>query len=224
MNTLTRIFPVLILCTLGPPAGATEYRPLTTECETALARSALPAHLRERANVYVMGKQGYKRKGSAAADFSCLVARNHPDSLIPQCFDGPGQRAILPKFIDEAKLLAQGWSFDEIRAEISSRLDKGYYTAADTHGLVYMMSPYNYIYGTNAGRLLHIHPHVMFHAPHLDADAVGNSFAQAMENTGLPFVIDEGVHGYMVSMVAKPAAANEVEESCVGQLPEPPAG
>lgn len=208
---------------LAAPASAADYLAFSADCERALARSALPAHLRERSNVLLMGERGYERNGPADADFSCIVARNHRDSIIPQCFDGPGQRAILPKFVDEARWLAAGESFDEIRSRVDARLAAGHYPAADGPGLVYMMSPYNYIYAANAGRVLHIHPHVMFHAPDLPADAVGNSFGQGMKNPGLPFVIDEGVHGYMVSLVQKAADAAEVERACVGQLPAPPA-
>lgn len=224
MHVFRSIALAATLVSLTPLAAATDYLEFSMDCERALARSALPAHLRERANVLLMTREGYEREGEAQADFSCIVARNHAESIIPQCFDGPGQRAILPKFEEEARMLAEGKSFEAIKAHVDEGLANGRYKAADAPGLVYMMSPYNYIYGANAGRVLHIHPHVMFHAPHVAAEAVGNSFAQSMQNPGLPFVIDEGVHGYMIAMTGKAADASEVEAACKGQLPAPPAG
>ncbi len=190
-------------------------------CETALALSALPAHLRDRANTWVLGKDGFERRGGDAP-FSCLVTRNHAHSIVPQCFDEPGQRAILPKHLDEGRLIRRGESFDRIRAIVDERLASGGYRAADKPGLVYMMSAYNYIFGVGAGKLLHVHPHVMFHAPNLSADAVGNDLGQGMRNRGLPFVIDEGVHGYIISMVENPADTADVETACKDQLPAPP--
>lgn len=222
--TPNALLPALLMFAVHSPlAGAADYLRFSDECERALARSALPVHLRERANVHVLGAKGPELRDADEADFSCIVARNHPGSIIPQCFDRPGQRAILPKFLDEAGMLAAGKTFAQIKETIDARLDSGSYLAADGPGLVYMMSPYNYIYAANAGRLLHVHPHVMFHAPHLEVEAVGNNFAQSMDNIGLPFVIDAGVHGYMVSMVERAADASEVDAACEGQLPQPPA-
>lgn len=213
----------LALVVAGAAAAEAPYRNLTPACESALALSALPAHLRDRASTWVLGRGGFERHGAADADFSCLVARNHPDSLVPQCFDKPGQQAILPRYLDEGRMLAQGQSFDQIHAEIERRLKAREYQPVSAHGVVYMVSAYNYIYARNAGKLVHVHPHVMFHAPDVAPDAVGNSLRDGMVNKGLPFVIDEGVHGYMISMVERPSDGADVAAACAGQLPPAPA-
>lgn len=204
------------------PAAAGPERTLTRQCEIALALSALPASLREDASAYVLGEHGFEMARQAEGRYTCLVARNHADSLIPQCFDPPGTEAILPKFLDEAKLLRAGKSFKDIMATIDERLAAGHYRPVDRPGLVYMMSPFNYIFARQAGRVVHVHPHVMFHAPGIPADAVGNSLPEGMANHGLPFVIDEGVHGYMITMVDEAADGADVETHCAGQLPPAP--
>lgn len=218
--------PLIVLITLvsvvAGPSMANGWRPLTEDCEIALAKSALPAHLRDRANSWVMTDKGFVRKGEEA-DFSCLVARNHADSLIPQCFDRPGQRAILPKYLDEGRMMASGLDFARIKSRIDERLKAREYRPVDGYGLVYMISPYNYIYAQGAGQVVHVHPHVMFHAPDIKPETVGNTLRQGMMNKGLPFIIDEGVHGYMISMVDRPSDATTVDAACKDQLPPAPA-
>lgn len=228
MSCSKRPMPALvIICiclasTITGPALANGWQPLTEACEIALAKSALPAHLRERANSWVLTDEGFVRKGDDA-DFSCLVARNHADSLIPQCFDRPGQRAILPKYLEEGRMMAAGQDFAQIKARIDARLKAREYDPVDGYGLVYMISAYNYIYAQGAGQVVHVHPHVMFHAPDIKPEAVGNTLRQGMMNKGLPFIIDEGVHGYMISMVDQPSDSSTVEAACKGQLPPAPA-
>lgn len=212
----------LALSLAAPVTAADSERPLTRQCEVALARSALPSVLRESASVYVLGAKGFAQLEKRTGDYTCIVARNHQDSLIPQCFDPPGTRAILPKLLDEGALLRAGKSFLAIMETIDKRLADGHYQPVDQPGLVYMMSPYNFIYARNAQRVVHVHPHVMFHAPHIKAKALGSSVMDGMRNHGLPFVIDEGVHGYMITMVDEAADSAEVDRLCAGQLPPTP--
>ncbi|NND59250.1 MAG: hypothetical protein HKN49_03200 [Gammaproteobacteria bacterium] len=209
---------ILATTLISPLPVLAEQPAITAECETALALSALPAHLRDQANYYLLTDKGYELQGEADARWSCIVARNHIDSIIPQCFDAPGQQAILPKFLDEGALIAAGQSFEDIRAATAKRLADGDYDAPDRPGVVYMMSAFNYIYAAQAGRVIHVHPHVMFHAPDLAAADVGNTHQQGMQNPGLPFLIDPGPHGYMISITHEAADRADVDVACKAQL------
>lgn len=200
-------------------AGAEEVRQLTAKCEVALALSAAPKHLQDEAGVYVLREDGFKLVRKPKNEFSCLVERNHADSLIPQCFDSGSYDANLAVVLDEAKLLMDGMSFDELAERRRVALARGDYPSAG-HGIVYMISDFNYIYSSEADQMTLVPPHVMFHAPNLTDRDVGGDRAAAMRNFGLPWINAQGPHGFMIVFVNEAAPSDDVEASCGGQLPE----
>jgi hypothetical protein len=206
-----------------PAAVLSDDRLLLTEkCEIAVARSAAPLRLRSNASVYVLDGKQYRKVISGDGPLTCVVERNHPDSLIPQCMDQAGVDSVLPAILSRSEMAIAGASFDAIDAKNAELLQAGHFQPADRPGVSYMMSNYNYIYVASAGQVLKVNPHVMFYAPNVTNADVGGSFQGMTENIGTPFVFNEGLHGYMVVYTQYAANPNEVAEECRGQLREPP--
>lgn len=211
----------LMVLILGVPAASTAagILEISEECEVAVALSAGPVYLREGAGVYVLGADGYELKRPSANGFTCMVERNHPQSLVPQCFDPQALKAHVALLLDEGKLIRQGWSFEEIAERRKSALADGTYPPADGPGLAYMISDYNYVLG-GSGDVVKVAPHMMFHAPGLSHEDIGSDPAQALQNRGLPIIASEGPHGFMISFVDSPSDSSDVESACAGQLPD----
>ena len=211
--------PYLLL--LAAPAVATggELRELGAECETALALSAVPVHLRESAGVYLLGDEGYELARPAHNGFTCIVERNHGDAIIPQCFDAASTNANLVAILDTGAMIRAGKSFEEIAMLRKKKLEAGEYETAG-HGIAYMISEFNYIYNEQNGAMLDVAPHLMFHAPGLTAEDAGADFDAAMNNRGLPIMNAIGPHGFMISFVEKPSDSSDVRSACAGQLPD----
>jgi len=198
---------------------AADLRPLTDDCETALALSGAPEHLWQEAGVYVLGETGYELRRKPGNGFACIVERNHADSLIPQCFDAASFDANLKAILDTGTRIREGKSFEQIAELRQQALDRGDYASA-SHGIVYMISDFNFIYNENTDTMLDVEPHLMFHAPGLSAEDAGIDNAAAVANRGLPMLNAPGPHGFLITFVEKPSASYAVENECRGQLPD----
>ena len=199
-------------------AIAGDLREISHDCETALALSAAPKHLWDRAGVFVLGSTGYERVKDSENGYECVVERNHADSVIPLCFDVQSSDANLAATLEKGKLLRQGRSFEQISSQIEKMLADGSFPTAGP-GVVYMISDFNYIFNGQRDVMLKVGPHVMFHAPHLTSADIGADPQVAFANRGLPIINAEGPHGYMVSFVEHPSDSSRVLAACAGQLP-----
>lgn len=219
---LTRISLLTAAVAIAAPAVAGDLTRITRECEIAVARSALPERLRADASVYALVGDRYEKVVDGSGPFTCVVERNHPESVIPQCMDKAGVDSVLPAIIDRSEMLVAGSDFAAIEAANQEKLHAGHYRTASRPGVNYMMSDYNYIFVESANRVLKVPPHVMFYAPGLSNADVGGSFQGMIENVGTPFVFQEGPHGYMLTYAEHRADPNEVADACRGQLGERP--
>lgn len=222
-NTKLACFGMLAPCLAWSGFSAANDRvKLTTACEVAVARSAAPSRLRDDATVYALVDEDYRRVVDGDGPLTCIVERNHKDSIVPQCMDRAGAKSILPAIIARSRMALSGASFAEIGSKHTARLESGDYEAAERPGISYMMSDYTYTFVESANQVLKIPPHVMFYAPHLTNEDIGGSFQGMIENIGTPFVFDQGLHGYMIVYTQYEADPNEVAEQCRGQLGNPP--
>jgi len=197
-------------------------KPLTQPCEIAVARSALPERLREGASVYALVGNHYQKVVGGAGPFTCIVERNHSDSVVPQCMDEAGIDSVLPAIISRSEMSVAGMEFDAIEQANRERMANGTYRPAARPGVSYMMSDYNYTYVPSARQVMKVPPHVMFYAPGLTNAQVGGSLSGMIENIGTPFVFREGMHGYLITYTEHRANPNEVAQACRGQLGEAP--
>lgn len=199
-------------------AAETEFAPLDQACEEALALSALPANMRERANVYVWQENTFVKTISSDGGFHCLVQRNHPDAIIPECVSSTGEDSILKGIMKRTKLVAGGTPDDQAQEAVSKMIADGEINGPSAPGVNYMMSAYNRIYIVAANAVNKIPPHAMFFAPNADPEVIGGSFQEAIATKGFPFVAEAGSHSYIITMTDKPSDSSDVKQACQGQI------
>jgi len=207
-----------LLCATGLTAGEIEFRPLTQRCEEALALSALPAELRPRASVYVWREGRYVKTVSSDGGFHCLVQRNHPEAIIPECVTAAGEDSILVGIMAQTRLTADGLGSEEVDERFQEMTASGDIPPPKGPGVNYMMSAFNFIYSPGRDEVMHFGPHTMFFAPHASNDDIGGSFMAASQTKGFPFVAEAGSHSYIVTFTDKSAEPEDVLADCQGQL------
>jgi len=98
----------LILAGLVPlpvSAQAPSLPPLLPEAEEiALARSAAPPEISGAADIWVLRRGGHERMVSGTNGAACIVARDHPESLYPICYDAAAVRTVLPIQLREQRM------------------------------------------------------------------------------------------------------------------------
>ncbi len=220
MRTLAKL--VLASPTILALSVQAEYDPsaITPQCEEALALSALPLRLRDQASAYVLKDGEFELVRTGDGPFTCIVARNHPQSLIPQCADGAGRDTIIPGIIMKSSWALDGATPEEYSGRFDKAAASGTLKPPSRSGVSYMMSNFNFVWDWSRDDHFRIPPHVMYYAPNLKNDDIGGSQMEGMgTNRGVPFVIEEGIHGYMISMVEKTTDSADVLQACAGQLP-----
>ncbi|TRY33299.1 hypothetical protein [Aliiglaciecola sp. M165] len=192
---------------------------LTQACEESLALSALPIRLRDGASVYTLTNAGFKLTHKSDGPFTCIVERNHPRAIIPQCADAAGTDSVIPGVMKKTEWALAGVKLDERKKRFSALAQKNILRAPERPGISYMMSDFNFIWNENSQSMMHVPAHVMYYAPNLSNDDVGGSFEHAMGgNRGTPVIVDSGIHGYMTSLVEKPSDSSAVLANCQGQI------
>ena len=198
--------------------AAAEFRALTESCEEALALSALPVELRPRASVYVWRGDQFEKTIDSDGGFHCIVQRNHPDSIIPECVTASGEDSILKGIFVQTKMAADGMSAAEIAEQAAVMVESGEIPGPEEPGVNYMMSAYNQIYNPAAESIVNVGPHTMFFAPNATNAAIGGSFPMSQETKGFPFVVEAGTHSYIVTFTDKAADTGDVQRQCAGQI------
>jgi hypothetical protein len=191
---------------------------LSTQCEQALALSALPKGLRANASAYTYSENGFEKTLTRGGPFTCIVERNHPGSIVPQCLDEEGTNVIVPAIIHKSNLALKGMKPSDIRTDFEERVKRGEYEAPASIGVNYMTSHYNYIYIQGTDRMVRVPPHLMHYAPNVTDEQVGAKAGD--QRKGLPHINQQGVHGYYISFVEHASDKADVERVCKGQLPD----
>lgn len=205
-----------LLVSLGAnPRNAIETLPRDLEIQLAL--SALPAHLRDAATVYVLNPaRGFEVARPGTNGFHAFVARTGDDTfrgewpltkyrddiLYPIAFDNAGAKAQMRIFFDAAELQANGTPAAELKRIMQQRLKAGFYPAPARAGVAYMLSPVLRTYinpDANDTVLTANVPHVMYYAPNVSNQDIGG--AQPKPGSLYPFVILYGPHGYSIQFL-----------------------
>jgi len=192
-------------------AQSPNYPPLSEylmprDAEIALARSAAPAGVSDRATIKVLTKSGYEvvREGDNGA--VCMVMRGFtaptytpaqfrdlvydPTVHAPICFTPPAVKTALPYYELRTKLAMEGKSPDQIAEAVKAAYDKGELPRREAVTFAYMMSASQHL-GPGIGAW---HPHMMVFAPYYDNAMVGgNQFGtplpQLTDDAGTPFAV-----------------------------------
>lgn len=170
---------------------------LEREKEIALAKGAGLPEWTGQADIYWLRADGFVKVQQGTNGFSCLVIRERPGTQHPVCYDPEGTRAIVPRFLDEAKLRAAGRTEEEIIAASAAAFRSGKYRAPRRAGIGYMLSRENYVWISSSAQWFP--PHLMIYAPNLKNADIGVVMSRMPLS---PMIIDEGTpHAQIVAVV-----------------------
>jgi hypothetical protein len=166
--------------------------------QIALAESAGPPVAKDAA-IYVLGPAGYTKVRDSRNGFTCLISRERPDTLEPECFDAEGTATVVPvrMFIETER--AAGTADTRITALVEEGYKNGRFKAPAKPGLVYMLSPHNYVFDPERKAIVHFPGHLMFYAPYATQKDVGSG-------PGAPYIVAPGTpHALMIVVPASAA-------------------
>ena len=172
--------------------GTQQSQLMDREKEIALALSACPPSVANKAAVYVLEKTGYITVSESENGFTAIVQHARPTSQEPQCLDAEAARTFLPRFLKVAELRAQGKTQQEIQAFLSDAVAKGTFSTPTRPGIIYMLSDQNF---NSNGRGEVFPPHVMFYGTHLtnaDLGVDSKDLGQDGNPKGPAFVAGDG--------------------------------
>lgn len=174
--------------------------------EIALAKSAAPAEISDRATIEVLTSTGFRVVHPGDNGFVCMVMRGFtgaptfsPAPLrnlvfdsktrAPICFNPQAVKTVLPYYELRTKLGIAGKTPDEITQAVQS---------AYADGTIPKRAPVSFAYMWSADQVLgpsgHWHPHMMVYVPNLDNAMLGGSpFAGPLptvgDDAGTPFAV-----------------------------------
>ena len=207
---VTGIILIIAVAALAGPAVA-QYPPLSEyqmprDAEIALAKSAAPANISDRATIKVLAANGYQVAREGDNGFVCLVMRGWAaptytpaqfrnlvyDARVraPICFDPVASRTVMPYYELRSKLAMEGKTPDQIADGVQAAYVKGQLPKRDTVSFAYMWSAEQEL-GPGIG---HWHPHMMIFAPYYENSTLGgNEFGkplpQVLDDAGTPFTV-----------------------------------
>lgn len=161
----------LLAMVLVPGEGGAAQAPydvpfLPESYEIALARSAAPAAFSDSADVWVLRADGYERLVRGTSGAACLVARDHPLSRYPICYDPEAARTLLPRIAEEYRLRRLGLPEDSVQVLVDRAYEAKQLEPPARTAIAYMMSRHQVIYaGRNGRRVGAWHPHLMIYMP-----------------------------------------------------------
>ncbi|HEX3429807.1 MAG TPA: hypothetical protein VHT03_02890 [Rhizomicrobium sp.] len=140
--------------------------------EIAMAKSAAPPSIADKATVLVLTRHGYDTGIKGSNGFVCAVERGwmsqydfpqfwNPHMRGPLCYNPTAVRSILPYTIRRTELVLAGRSKPEIAAAIKQDIEKHKLPPLEAGALTYMMSKQGYL-NDQAHNWV---PHLMFYFP-----------------------------------------------------------
>jgi hypothetical protein len=169
-----------------------EYLIADPQAEIALARSAAPTSISDKATLLILKPQGYEAAVHGSNGFTCLVERSwmspfdstefwNPKMRGPVCYNPAASKSVLVYTLRRTKLVLAGHSKAQMLDEIHSAVARKEIPLPEPGAMSYMMSKDGYL-GDEAG---HWHSHLMFHVPKAAPASWGANFA------GSPVVLDD---------------------------------
>ena len=199
---------------LASAQGQTQYPPLSEymmpqDAEIALARSAAPANVSDRATIQVLNESGFEVAIEGDNGFVCMVMRAWsaptytPAAFVdfvyyaplraPICFNPVAAETMMLYYELRTELGLQGKNPDEIAGGIEAAYAKGELPRIETVSFAYMWSADQDL-GPGIG---HWHPHMMVFTPYYENSMLGgNEFGGT-----LPFVSDDAGTPFAVTLI-----------------------
>jgi hypothetical protein len=149
--------------------------------EIALARSAGPKPVADKATILTLGKSGYETAVKGSNGFVCFVERSwandfdsnqfwNPKIRTPQCWNAAAASSVLPAYLERTKWVLSGVSKDEMASRTKAELANHEIGPPAPGSMAYMLSKHQYI---NDGTPPNWYPHVMFFVPATDGSPWG---------------------------------------------------
>lgn len=176
----------VLLC--ASAAHATDYPSMAPidqylmdrSAEIAMAKSAAPPSIANKASVLVLTRHGYVTAIKGSNGFVCAVERSwmsqydfpqfwNPHMRGPICYNPIGVRSILPYTIRRTKLVLAGRSKPEIMAATKQGIENRTLPPLEAGALTYMMSKEGYLNDKARNWV----PHLMFYFPRGDGSEWG---------------------------------------------------
>ena len=140
--------------------------------EIALARSAAPAAISDKATVLILDSQGYQTAVRGTNGFTCLVERSwgalfqspdfwNPKIRVPICYNAAASRSVLAYTLRRTKFALAGDLKERILDEVRAAVARKELLPPNPGAMSFMMSKDGYL-GDGVG---HWHPHLMIHVP-----------------------------------------------------------
>src|SRR5271169_1832339 len=169
-----------------------EYLIPDIHAEIALARSAAPAAISDKATLLTLKPQGYEAAVTGTNGFTCLVERSwmspfdspefwNPKMRGPVCYNPAASKSILAYTLRRTKLALAGLSKAQMLGEIRLAVSRKELPWPEPGAMSFMMSKDGYL-GDAQG---HWHSHLMFHVPKAAAASWGANLP------GSPVVLDD---------------------------------
>jgi hypothetical protein len=160
--------------------------------EVALARSAAPAAISDKATVLTLDSQGYQTAIRGTNGFTCLVERSwmapfespdywNPKIRGPVCYNPAASGSILAYTLRRTKLALAGDSKERILDEVRAALARNELPSPELGAMSFMMSKDAYLSDADG----HWHSHLMFHVPKVAGASWGANLP------GSPVVLDD---------------------------------
>ena len=160
--------------------------------EIALARSAAPAAISDKATVLTLDSHGYQTAVRGTNGFTCLVERSwmspfaspdfwNPKIRGPICYNPPASKSILTYTLQRTKLALAGDSKEKILDEVRAALGRNELVSPEPGAMSFMLSKDGYLSDADS----HWHPHLMFHVPKVAGASWGANLP------GSPVVLDD---------------------------------
>lgn len=141
--------------------------------EAALARSAAEPAISADADVWVLTADGYRLHARGTNGWSCIVERDHPESLAPICYDPEGTRALVPGVRRVEELRRAGIGYRAAVDSVEALYRSGALPEPARPVLSYMLSPGQRLYASPEGPAIGAwKPHVMIFHPSFSEQAL----------------------------------------------------
>ena len=180
------VFCAALFCTSAaqaasyPTMAPQDQYMMDRAAEIALAKSAAPPSIADKATVLVLTRHGYETAVEGSNGFVCAVERGwmsqydfpqfwNPHMRGPLCYNPPAVRSILPYTIKRTELVLAGRSKPEMIATIKDAITSHALPPLEPGAMTYMMSKEQYL-NDQAHNWV---PHLMFYFPRAQGSTWG---------------------------------------------------
>ena len=207
-----RVFSMVIIGAAGLIGQEPKYPPMSEykmdrEAEIALAKSAAPRAISDRATIKVLTQSGYQTVREGDNGFVCMVMRGFTGAptftpvqirafitydaktRAPICLNPQAVRMVLPYYDLRTKLGMEGKTAEQIAETVQAAYAKGEIPRRTEASFAYMWSADQVL-----GPAGHWHPHIMLYLPNyensmLGANAQGSDLPTVGDDEGTPFAV-----------------------------------